>query len=76
MVEFVSVYFVTVILYVYVGLDREDVPQSHDPELIILGRVEETAVRRRGLIHHAHVMRMKLIHFVNNLHNYIMTRVS
>ncbi|KAK2167057.1 hypothetical protein LSH36_32g09025 [Paralvinella palmiformis] len=59
----------------FTGLDREDVPQSHDPELIILGRVEETAVRRRGLIHHAHVMRMKLIHFVNNLHNYIMTRI-
>ena len=37
---------------------------------------KEKDIERQTLLNHMHLMRMRLMHFVNSLHNYIMTRVS
>ena len=39
-------------------------------------RSSDRSITKQQLIHKMHLFRMKLLHFVNSLNNYIMTRVS
>ncbi|XP_033727239.1 gamma-tubulin complex component 5-like isoform X2 [Pecten maximus] len=57
----------------FFDLEKEDIikSRSRDEELLTLD--EELASSAR--VHRVHVLRMRLLFFVNSLHNYIMTRI-
>ncbi len=57
-------------------LAREDIISPRDLEESILGTKTETASARHDLMHRVRLFRMRLLHFVNNLHAYLMTQVS
>ena len=67
----ISIKSVTKLNSPFPDLESED-PLQGSREEDVLGTAGEM---RKKYIHGMHVFRMKLAHFVNSLHNYIMTRV-
>ncbi|XP_021343427.1 gamma-tubulin complex component 5-like isoform X1 [Mizuhopecten yessoensis] len=57
----------------FFDLEKEDILQSksRDEELLALDEELPSSAR----VHRVHVLRMRLLFFVNSLHNYIMTRI-
>ena len=58
------------------GNHELDVSSVGDSTVSGLMPPEWPAAIRATLLHRMHVVRMRLMHFVNSLHNYVMTRVG
>ena len=66
--------------FTFTDLEKEPlVPESNVDDLGYLDltlRPTDESLTKQQMVHKMHLFKMKLLHFVNSLNNYIMTRVG